>query len=368
MRRVLYLATSLSHKRVFESFTERADMIQLVVGPPPIIGEGIVPEDYSDFKIKKIKFYNNIKHLQSIIDKFNPNIFVQASLPCAKGLSLPSGCKKAYVSHGVVGNQALENIKKEKFNLSVWQNCDVYFGAGKSFKPWIDKVVSGNNRVVLDSVPQFDLLADESYVSSYKDRILNKISPTVKFNKIILFFGFCCKDRVDFKQNNEDYFATVIELERVAREHGWLIMVKPRHTNDKMLKFLKTHKWGKKYIEKYKSIIKSKNIHFITTTGHIYRYFFADMIIANGFSTVELEACYLNKPLFIVRTKYQHDPFDTVRSSAATLISSIDDIYGVITNSNSYHNINGQDKLLLDSNISKDGRAHERVQNVLLKI
>ena len=57
MKRVIYAITSLSHKRVFESFEPRKDMEQMIVGPMPKITNKkmIVPEDYSDFKIKNMK-------------------------------------------------------------------------------------------------------------------------------------------------------------------------------------------------------------------------------------------------------------------------------------------------------------------------
>jgi hypothetical protein len=127
MKKILYVITSLSHKRVFESFVERNDAQQMVMGPHPIITcGGIVPEDYSDFGIKNIKYYSNTLELQKEINIFKPDVYVQASLPIANKLVLPKQCKKVYVSHGMVGKHVKGIIKKAGFDTSVWKGCDLY--------------------------------------------------------------------------------------------------------------------------------------------------------------------------------------------------------------------------------------------------
>ena len=182
-----------------------------------------------------------------------------------------------------------------------------------------------------------------------------------------MFVGFCCKDRVDFNDHNEDYFSTVIELEKIARENDWLVMVKPRHTFTTMMNFLHNHKWGKKYIKKYAEIQQSKYLHFITTTGHIYRYFFADAFILNGTSTVEVEACAIKKPLFIVHTCLRGpDAYDLIKNGAAMPIPDISELRHDLAeclNGGKFHWPDKQEKRILDMGISFDGQMHKRVQD-----
>lgn len=374
MRKVLYVVTSPSHKRAFESFVERPDLDQMVAGPPPLINEGIVPEDYSDFKIKKIKFYKGLKELQAIVDKFKPDVFVQASLPCAKGLKLPSGCKRVYVSHGMVGNHVKGMIKAAGFDTSVWKGCDLYCGVWDSvFSEWIKHTAKvDQDKILLDAMPQLDILHDKTYYESYRERVL-KHTGNPNPDKVILFAGFCCKNRLDFAEHNENYFETVLALEKLAKKNNWLVMVKPRHTLDAMIKFLKSQKWGKKYVEPYHKIQTSKNLHFITTSGHIYRYFFADCIVVNGCSTIEIEAIVLRKPLVIVRTrsKDSYDPYNTVHYNASWKVEE-----DILENINTSVDVGIQyapenkayDELLSDMGITFDGKAHSRVQEALVKL
>lgn len=377
MKRVLYVMTSLSHKRVFETFVERDDIVQMMAGPvPKITGipRGVVPEDYSDFKMKNIKlFKRNPEGLQIIVDNFKPDIYVQASLPCANNIVLPKGCKKVYVSHGMVGNHVKGIIKKAGFKTSVWKGCDLYCGATGVFADWVKHVVKvDDNKVLLNALPQLDILHDPSYYNSFRQRVLSKTNhPNAK--KVILYAGFCCKERYDFNPHNEDYFRTAIELERIAKQNDWLVMIKPRQTYDAMMKFLKKQKWGHKYVDQYRNIRDSKHLHFITTTGHIYRYFFADAIVINGTSTIEVEACAIKKPLFIVRTcsTDRTDPYNMLRDGAAMSISDLSELEHDLTlhfRDGSFHYPDMQEKLIKGMGIKFDGKMHRRVQDRIARM
>jgi len=369
-KKIMYLITSLAHKRVFESFEERDDMKQMVVGPKPVITSGIVPEDYSDFKIKNIQTYSKYGEIQSIVNKFKPDIFVQASLPCASGIKLSSGCKKVYVSHGMIGNHTKGTIKKSELNTSVWRGCDLYCGATKVFADWVKHVAKvDNNKILLNALPQLDILCDENYYKSCRKKILNNTNfPGAK--KVILFVGFCCKDRYSFVKHNEDYFRSVLALEKIAKKNNWLVMVKPRHEYARIMKFLQTHAWGKKYIKSYANIQQSKHLYFITTTGHIYRYFFADAIVLNGTSTVEVEACAIKKPLFIVRTEVdkKYDPHGVLNAGAAVGVHNLDKLELYLEQhfgDGNFHSPDKQTRIIKDMEITFDGKMHARIQNKL---
>jgi len=370
MKKILYVLTSLSHKRCYESFVERNDCAQMIAGLKPVITQKIIPEDYSDFNIKNIKFYSNKKDLQGIVNSFRPDIYVQASIPCADGIKLPSGCKKVYLSHGLIGNHVKGIVKSLPGSVPKWRGCDLYCGGTKIFEDWIKySAKCSSSKILLNAVPQFDLIKSPNYYNSYRDEIISN-SRNPHASKVILFAGFCCRERDDFKAHNEDYFKTVIELERLAMKHNWLVMVKPRQYYPKMMKFLKAQKWGNKYYKKYAEIQKSKYLHFITTTGHIYRYFFADIFVLNGCSTIEIEACIAQKPLIAVRTnklitKDTYDPYNTVSFGAAHEIKRIESLEGCLLNVDFGDKLVKQKQLIDNMKLTIDGKMHERIQNKL---
>lgn len=373
MKRILYIITSCAHKRTLESLVERSDLEQMVAGPVPQITSSIVPEDYSDFKIKNIKTYKSQAELQNIVNKYVPAVCVGASLPVANGLTLPLGCKKAYISHGMIGNHVKRIVNEGGFGkMTAWQGCDLYCGATSVFSDWIKQAAKvGDNKILLNAMPQLDILHNADYYNSYRQKVLQKTKhPAAK--RVVLFVGFCCKDRPDFKLHNEDYFKTVIEVERIAKQNDWLAMIKPRQTHDVMMKFLRNQKWGSKYVKPYEDAHNSKYTHFITTTGHIYRYFFADALIINGTSTVEVEACAMQKPLFVVRTQVdykQYDPYDTVGCGAGISVNKLPDLELFLNeyfNNGARHDPALQQKWFTDRQLTLDGKMHQRVQDKLL--
>lgn len=375
MKKILYVLTSPSHKRVFEPFVERKDAIQAIAGPHPIISSknNIVPEDYSDFSIKKIFTFDSSKRdksIQKIVAKFKPDVYVQSSF-VMPNIKFPDGCKKVAVSHGLTGNHVVDLIKTTDYNTKGLKGPDMYIGAPNSFRDFVELVAGKKKEIIAGIIPQLDIIHNPNYYNSYRQRVLSQ-TKNPNPDKVILFIGFCCKDRKDFCYHNEDYFKSVIELERIARKNNWLVMVKPRHTLSKMISFLSTHSWGSQYIKKYTAIQSSKFLHFITTTGHIYRYFFADAFVMNGTSTAEIETCAIQKPLFIVRTRSEDktDPFNTITAGAAEHIKDISDLENCLSlnfNNGSYHYLEAQLNHLKTLGIIFDGKNSERVQNILLK-
>ena len=362
MKKIVYVITSPSHQRVFESLNEISGVEQIIIGPKPIITSDIFPEDYGDFNIKNIITFSSIKEISGMIDKINPNILVQSSLPL---LNSSKKFKKVYVSHGAVGNHVIEVAKKAKLKVSDWNGFDAYCGITEFFRDWI-KFAAKSDNVFLDILPQLDMLYKKEYYEKYRNIFLQK-NGIKDVNKIILFCGFCCKDRYDFDPNNEDYFRTSIELGRLALKNNWLVLIKPRQIHKKNIQFLKAHKWGKQYLSLYSDLHHNKNVRFITTSNHIYRYFFADSFVINGTSTVEIESILTKKPLIIVRTKYDKDPFRTSELSVAEKISDVSGIENAINESfvadeniiNNYLNTMG---------ITFDGCMNKRLQKMLLNM
>jgi len=127
-KKVLYFIRTFAHRRVFESYSHRDDINQLVLGPKSKVIDGVL-EDYSTFGIKNIKTYSNPKETQSIINQFNPDIFVQADFP--DRIKLPPKCKRVFVAHGLVGNHVNDLFPPGSMNM--WDNFDLYCGGSANF-------------------------------------------------------------------------------------------------------------------------------------------------------------------------------------------------------------------------------------------
>jgi hypothetical protein len=378
MKKVMYVITSPSHKRCFESFEERKDLEQMIIGPRPESNK-IVPEDYSSFKIKNIKYIGE-RSIVDYVKSFKPDIYVQPDLsPIHNTIynQFKGSYKRVYVSHGMIGNHVKDLMKVENFNTSVWHGMDLYCGATNIFAEWIKYVAKvRDDKILLNALPQLDILYKSEYYNSYRDKIVKKTKyPDAK--KVILFMGFCCKDRHDFKAHNTDYFRTAIELGKIAKKNNWLVMIKPRQTHDEILKFLQTHNWGKQFINDYNALYNNINVYFIGPAAtHIYRYYFADAFVFNGCSTAEIEACAIQKPLFIVRTDLKclqsgYDPYDTVSSGAAMPVPDLAELEHDLVeyfNNGKFHYPERQKELIDKMNISFDGKMYERIQNRLLEL
>jgi hypothetical protein len=368
--KVVYYVHSLAHKRVLESFSDVDGMEQTIVAPKPIITSNVIPEDYRDFKIKNIVTYSNNNDANRLIQKISPDVVAQTTT--GNIVNIPGGSKKVYISHGMIGNHVKAMSKRG--TAKTWHGFNLYCGSTPIFKEWIEHATGNKQNILLNSFPQFDLLYDD-YVKEYKDDVIN----TTRNNspaKTILFCGFCCKDRADFKLHSEDYFSTAVELERISRKHNFLIFMKPRHSFSRTVEFLKQNarrwSWTPSQVQSYVDIKNSKHIHFITTNSHIYRYYFADLVVCNGCSTAEIEACILNRPLVLTRTKVkkeEYDPFSTVSSGAGVQVSDINNLEGVVLDSfNGDSHIIKQNELLKSNNIVVDGKAHKRIQRGIMSL
>ena len=375
MKKIAYVLTSHAHKRVYESFVERKDMNQIIIGPVPTITSGIVPEDYSDFKIHNICYFKTESDLQKIINSFAPDIYVQSDLSSVHPIIKKSPiAKTVIIHHGAVGNHAIGVAKTLGPGMKAWRGFDLYCGANHHFENFVKEIGRAkSNQILIDAAAQFDIIYNHDYYDSYRDLVLARTkNPSAE--KVILFVGFSGKDRIDFVAQNEDYFKVAIELENLARENNWIILVKPRHTYAAIMNFLKNHSWGSKYIKKYTEIQNSKFLHFVTTTGHIYRYFFADLFVLNGSSTVELEASAINKPLIIVRTKLGSkngfDPYETILRGAGNEVTKIENLAGCIGDclNNKKIDIDAQKELIKYHGLTFDGKMHSRIQDRLLNL
>jgi hypothetical protein len=355
----IYMLSSIAHQRVFESFNNNND--NLIVGPKP----DSPGNHYGRMKIRNICYYQKPGEVQGIVDKFGPDYFIQADFSnLTRGMRLPSKCKRIYVSHGMVGRHVKDMVSKDKWNMDLWRGCDLYCGATGVFKDWIDYVSPGSN-VLTNAIPQLDRIFELRGLST-------KGLVGYDGRTTIFFGGFCCRDRIDFNDHNEDYFKTCIELERIASRNGWLIVIKPRQAYKKMHDFLTAHKahwggWTKQYIEPYAKLQGSPFVKFLNTTCGLSTYYAAcDAMVINGCSTMEVESYALGKQLVIVNTKKDalgEFAFTDERDDTCFRVKSMDNLERSVNKAllNPQDKLNNQASFLSRVGITVDGEMHKRV-------
>lgn len=378
--KILYSITSLAHKRVFQSFVGRIRMDQVVVGPKPVIFDGVVPEDYSEFGIKKVITYASTGEMQGVVERFIPDVYVHADLsPIQKKLRLPKKCKRVYVSHGMVPTYAKNMLKDLGTSEKIWGGCDLYCGGTTIFKDWIKTVTRTDNcSVVLNALPQLDVLFELK--QRWSDKLKGNLLRHSRLSNpaaVLFFGGFCCKDRVDFWEHNEDYFRSCIELERVARKNNWLVFIKPRQAYADVAAFLSAHKhswggWPKKYAKTYADIQSSPNLQFIKTSSGLHYYYFAsDVMVINGCSTIEVEGYAIGKPMVVINSKPQalgSDSFGVSHCDGRYNVSDYElleeTLVSALNNPNKKRE--AQCKILKDLDLSFDGQHHQRIFNAMV--
>lgn len=376
---VAYVAFDYRHKRVFSSTTEKDDILQFFIAPRPIIASGyLFNQNYNDVSVRRHIYFDTDDRAgqDAIIKKLQPDLVLDASLTVQPGL----GYKKSYVSHGLIGKHVSSMISSGEIRkVAHWKNNDLYFGATHMFKDFLRQAIGvENKKIVLNAMPQFDLLLDNNEQVKNKKFICNKLN--IDFNKkIILFAGFCCAIRSDFSKNhyNEDYFVSSIRLAQLAEANNFLVLIKPRIDFEQTIAFAENQKWWSKYKNEYCALHDNKHVRFLKQKEFIYDFFFADLIALNGLSTLEIEGCIAEKPIFIYRQDMSKcdctdmDYFNTMGSGSANYYSDINvwcnDICTQLT-SGGLHSPEKQRALIKNLGLTIDGKMHERVHNAALKL
>ncbi len=334
MLKVACIITSNAHKRVFESFKLRPDLEQLVITT--------CDGDWSAFKLP----INKCPNIQEAITRFQPDTVLQTTLTKYK---LPPNCKRIFVQHGLVPDYASSLAELGEVSFKDWRGFDYITGAGLNWKSICLKLGYRPEQLI-DAMPQFDLLTTNPPRRS--------VEPTV------LFMGFEGKDRSDFQLHNEDYYKTCVTLGRLK---GFQVIIKARHYFNETVTFLQKQSYCSTYLTDYENLAKNPNVMFVTSdNNHIYKHFYADVFVINGCSSAELEACALNKPLLIVKTKIglEHDPFASIKLGAAQWIHSENLLNWAIE---SPHDLTIQRQALLKHHgIVLDGLHAIRIQELLL--
>jgi len=377
--KIAYIMLDHAYKRVFQSFVDDKRAEQIFVAKPPVITNKIIPEDYNDCGISKKIFISNYGDIQTCINKMNPDVYVQSDLSdIHKSIKLPPMCKRVFIHHGLDSSKRMLDIAV-KYNLlsglkNSWGGFDMYCGASNNFTPWLNGLgIKDNNKIILDALPQLDLVYNKDY-NVYRGPFLAfKKLPNVE--KIILFFGQRCGGG-EYVTYNKGNFDILFELERLAIQNNWLILAKPRNGFKKTMNFLTNNEakysWIKKYKELYSKIQQSSRIHFISTNTHPYYYYFADVIVSVGLSSVEIEAAAARKPLVVYKPDGDDLCPDGMRSVEFGVAyqskqpSDIENAIFLAINDNKL--LAKQEEYIKQIGITHDGKMHERALNAILRL
>jgi hypothetical protein len=371
---IMFFVSRIEQRRVFKHVKDIDDekfMYVILSQDKKILKNSAfsVEENYDDLFIKHIITANSIPDFQIVVDALQPKIFVGGTLPNFYQLKLPQGCKKIFISHGLVGEHASEVSGIRKY-APRWKGSDVYCGAGAYLKEFVSFMTDrDDSNVQLNVMPQFDIIYKEknNFVRFKNDLISS--GRIKQASKYILFAGFGGAHRSDFVDHNEDYYRTAIYLSRLAEKNGWYVFIKPRLEPDKDIAFVSAHETLCKYKEDYKKIYNDDNICMVHRLELIYKYFFCDTIVLNGTSTVEVEACCTDKPLVIVRTASSYDPLHTLDFGVAQHVyeDSIDALEHEILNID-YSCFGPRSDLLKYHHIEFDGNMSERLSKVVVSL
>lgn len=366
MRKIIYFNRSRIMNRVFASLEESHDLDQYII-TPNAIKYGAANSDYDNFNIKKIITLGSddyIKDAQKLIDEINPDVLVQTEL-VESVQSLHA--KRVFVNHGIMHKSSNLPFKKKQY--AIHRKFDMYCGETKIFGDFINHIIGPNCNIKYHMLPQLDLLNSE-YCNSFKSKFLKQLdfSP----DKIILFCVSCCKDIPKFTGHNEDYFETIFELNKIAPKNNWLVIVKPRYNNNKMIKSASNTKWGKSYAKRYSDMLKDNNKHlwFLDHEDDIYRYLFSDVVLLNGTSTFEVESIVAGKPTVAMRINKRdvnyYDPFESISRGVMNAVKDIGDLEAALKRQN--HDKDKQKDFIDWYGILADGLAHKRLQDAIFGI
>jgi hypothetical protein len=354
MKTVVYFNRSKITSRVFASLVDRDDLDQT-----------IVTTSGGDFNISKVKIFDgDLNKAQKIISKIKPDVLVQTEIP--ERIVVPKITKRIFVNHGIMHKAT--NVPLASGGAKVHKKFDLYCGQTKIFGDFVNHIMGGGKHNMLYNVlPQLDLLYTD-YCKSRMGKTLDQLD--FKPNLIILFCVSCCKDIPKFVGHNEDYFETILELNRLATKRNWLVIVKPRYSNDKMIKSASKVSKLSKYVGPYKKILGSKHLVFLSHEDDIYRYLFADVVLLNGTSTFEVESIIAGKPTIMTRINKRnedfYDPFETISRGAAHCVKKVSDLRQAIEDK--VRDQKKQEEFINWYGIRSDGLAHKRLQDAILKI
>lgn len=272
------------------------------------------------FNSENVLYYKDIGHLKKILWQNKPNLCVFSSTKIDLSFT-PRRCKKVFIAPGFYSCSKMyrRSLFRARKRFKVFDY--IILASEREYNLFKDLRIS--TPVLVKSLPQFDLLSNE-YLERCKNNVLKNIS--FKPSKIVLFAGerYSRSEKVDRVRDNYD---TLIKLSKLSIIKNWLIVIKPKSNN--MMEFLQAN-YPNSYVEKLFNSISSRNIWMLPYDDLFYPYFFADIIVDNGASSVAVESCIAGRPFISIssgkQTFEEMDAHQTLSNCCGVYVNDVSEL------------------------------------------
>lgn len=350
MKKIVFFIDKDLHFKVFQPFT-RLDNDSFHV---------LVPHGFKyKLNFKNVTSYKSAEHAKNIIGKIKPDVFVQSR---SKGklhdyLS-KAGIKKVLLGHGILTNSEII-ARLLKNHAHVYNRYDLMCLATEKYDkaPMLRNTNLKDKNIVATGLSQFDnlycVLRDNGFEATES-----------QYDKTILFAGgYMILSEKNKYVPRKEYYSYVKYLAEVCNKNNWKLLIKPRADDLSFLKQnVKNIPWTKQYVDMYANITKSENITLLDSDSNIYEYFNSDVVILDGWSTVEIETCLANVPTIVI-SKDDKDYIGTVVSGAIWQVGDINMVEEKIKKISAQSVSVFQKAVVNDMGIKFDGKCCERIIN-----
>lgn len=342
--KILYWVSVNVHLRMVFPIPEINGIDQAIVLPKSVSNKGL--------KIKKIYNYDKTSDIESVIDDFKPDAFVQysSSRDLAKFIKNKS-ILHVFSAHGVWPESDLNKIiVSDPF----FNTFDLVCGASYKIKKIFTEYSNPNANVATNTLTQFDTLYNlQSSNEERKKKLIGKA------NKLIVLFGHKITKKSDkLRPYDRGYYDVASKLAELAQKYNWMVYVKPKTWPDKRL--------------------PKDNLNFkvLSDNPNPYRYFCSDLIITSARSSIEVEAALTKSPIariFMPTTKLTNEQksyeYGALDFDAEYLIKSQEQLEDMILKCDEDHvELNKkQEKFVKHLGIIFDGKAHIRFIEAIKK-
>lgn len=381
---ILYHMKSIDQVRCFASIPPIDNCRQVIIGPPPSYSNNMM-YGYENCKIKDIVMCNTRLWLNKLIGMLEPSVYVTTTygkLWGKGGLPIPEKSGRVFIHHGLSNSASIKIFKQHRASPINVRAFDLLCGQGEGFKNLLthEHIGIDENKIVLNALPQLDLLFNQNF-DEHKDKILTGIT-NVNNRKVILYAGYGAHDGPDYEGHNKEYFDTLFEIQRIAKKYNFIVLFKSRRLIQNVIGYFKKKKHilgpdtTEEYLSRFEDVINDDNVILFNKQFPIHYLFFADVVILNGYSTIEVEASLAKRPLInvnLVKDSMINGTFGSAQSGAAVDVIDISDLEQAIINTTENESfiktITEKQKMYTKNlGINFDGNAGQRVADAIAKL
>lgn len=342
----------------FLSYKDRDDIIQTMVAPRQV--------ENTMFNISNIVYYDSVSQISRLIKRIRPNVLLQTSTSF-EGYSerfFARPTKKVFVSSGLYAD--CKSVERELFReRKKFKVFDLIVVSSQREKNMFECTRIPKEKIMVHSLPQFDLINKEA---AYRQK--RAVLSYIKFvpEKIVLFAGERFSAGEDIRRVKDTY-DTIIILSQLAEKNNWVVLIKPK--NHMMTNFIQNNaqEFSNDYLSKFVKAISSKNVKILNVEDVIYYYFFSDVIVDNGGSTVGMEACIANRPFVSVSDRQTYEEMDihSTLSSGCGIRSDIENIEHSIYKALNEHSATKQNKFLDSIGLKREKNSAQKLVDFIIE-